>query len=117
MPPYAGELKMQDANRHPQNEGKHQLIYAPERTDAETRDVRVHGRKNAGRDITSDEARGAPQRQSASAPYFEVYDSYAREAEDALTREDIPRSYQKQVRDYFRAIQPDRSGGSGGGTP
>ncbi len=111
MPSYQGEPKMQDAKSHPLNEGKHQLIYAPERTDAETSDVRVHGRKNAGRDITSDEARGAPQRQSASAPYFEVYDSYAHEAENALAREDIPRPYQKQVRDYFRAIQPDRGGG------
>jgi len=114
MPAYMGEPKMQAGGKRPINPGKHQLIYAPERTDVQTRDVQVRGQKNRGRDITSEEVRGAPRRQSAAAPYFEVYDSYAREAEDALAREDIPRPYQKQVREYFRAIQPDHSAPSGG---
>jgi hypothetical protein len=109
MPGYLGEPKMQDPSRRPVSEGKHQLIYAPERTDVQTNDVRVRGRTNRGRDIRSDEVRGAPGRQTTGTPYYEVYDAYARAAEDALAREDIPRSYESQVRDYFRAIQPDRS--------
>jgi small-conductance mechanosensitive channel len=113
MPPYQGEPKIQTAGRRPVSEGKHQLVYAPERTDVQTQDLRVRGRTNPGRS-DAQPVRGAPQRQSAMAPYFEVYDSYAREAEDALAREDIPRPYQRQVRDYFRAIQPDRAAPPGG---
>ena len=64
--------------------------------------------RNPGRELTTP-VRGNPERQPAMAPYYEVYEQYAREAEDALAREDIPRSHARQVREYFRSIQPDRS--------
>ncbi len=108
MTGYLGEPKMQDPSKRPSWEQEHQAIYAPERTDVQTEDVRVRGQRNPGRSIEMS-VRGAPDRQPAMAPYFEVYDAYAQEAEDALTREDIPRSHQRQVREYFRSIQPDRS--------
>jgi len=108
MPPSASEPNMQDASKKPGWEQKYQSIYAPERIDAQTHDTRIRGQEGKGKEL-SVPVRGAPQRQPSMAPYYEVYDSYAREAEDALAREDIPRSYERQVRDYFRSIQPDRS--------
>jgi hypothetical protein len=108
MTGYLGEPKMQDPGKRPSWEQQHQAIYAPERTDVQTEDVRVRGQRNPGRSIEMP-VRGEPDRQPAMAPYFEVYDAYAQEAEEALSREDIPRSHQREVREYFRSIQPDRS--------
>jgi len=105
---YQGEPNMQDGSKKPSWEQQHQAIYAPERIDVQTEDTRIRGREGPGRE-QSTAVRGAPQRQSSSAPYYEVYDAYARQAEDALAREDIPRSHERQVRDYFRSIQPDRT--------
>jgi hypothetical protein len=107
MPPYMGEPKMQDASQHPKDEAKHEAIYAPEHLDVQTEDRKFHGQMGQGSE-RSTTVRGAPERQSSSAPYYEVYQAYAQEAEDAMAREDIPRPYERQVRDYFRSIQPDR---------
>jgi hypothetical protein len=108
MPPYLGEGNMQDASKRPKWEQEHQAIYAPERIDVQTEDTKFKGRVGQGREQSSP-VRGAPGRQSSTAPYFEVYEAYAQEAEDALARENVPRPYERQVRDYFRSIQPDRS--------
>jgi hypothetical protein len=108
MAGYLGEPEMQDPSKRPSWEQEHHAIYAPERTDVQTEDVRVRGQRNPGRSIETP-VRGAPDRQPAMAPYFEVYAAYAKEAEEALAREDIPRSHQREVRDYFRSIQPDRA--------
>ena len=108
MPPYQGEPNMQDPSRKPSWEQQHQAVYAPERVDVQTEDTKIRGQDGPGRE-TETPIRGAPERQPSMAPYYEVYDAYAQEAEDALAREDIPRSYERQVRDYFRSIQPDRS--------
>ena len=116
MTGYQGEPKMQDPDKRPKWEQEHQAIYAPERTDVQTEDVKARGQRNPGRS-ESTPVRGAPDRQPAMAPYFEVYDAYAQEAEEALTREDIPRSYERQVREYFRSIQPDRGAPSDEDSP
>jgi len=107
MPPYSGEPNMQDPSKRPNWEEAYKALYAPERTDVQTEDTKVRGQMGQGREQTTP-VRGAPERQPSSAPYFEVYEAYAQEAEDAMAREDIPRPYQRQVRDYFRSIQPDR---------
>jgi hypothetical protein len=109
MPPYHGEPKMQDPTQRPSWEQEHQAIYAPERVDVQTEDTRIRGQDGPGREL-SVPVRGAPERQPAMAPYYEVYEAYARDAEQALAREDIPRAYERQVREYFRSIQPDRGG-------
>jgi len=109
MPPYMGEPNMQDASQHPKWEEKHQAIYAPERIDVQTEDRKFRGQMGRGRE-QSTPVRAAPERQASQAPYYEVYEAYAKEAEDAMAREDIPRPYERQVRDYFRSIQPDRDG-------
>ncbi|MBM3498264.1 MAG: hypothetical protein FJX74_06290 [Armatimonadetes bacterium] len=107
MPPYAGEPNMQDPSKRPKWEEAYKALHAPERIDVQTEDTKVRGQLGPGREQTSP-VRTAPERQPSTAPYFEVYEAYAQEAEEALAREDIPRPYQRQVRDYFRSIQPDR---------
>lgn len=109
MSGYQGEPDMQDAGKKPDWEEEHQAIYAPERTDVQTTNERVSGQKNeGGRELTTP-VRGAPEKQPSMAPYYEVYEAYATDAEEALNREDIPRSHERQVREYFKSIQPDRS--------
>ena len=114
MPQYMGEPNMQDSAKRPTWEQKHQAIYAPERIDVQTEDRKFRGQVGQGRE-QSTPVRGAPERQSSQAPYYEVYEAYAQEAEDAMAREDIPRPYERQVRDYFRSIQPDREASEGRG--
>ena len=107
MPPYSGEPNMQDPGTKPSWEVEHQSIYAPERIDVQTEDTRIRGQEGEGQERAIP-TRSAPERQESMAPYFEVYEAYHQEAEDALSREDIPRSHERQVRDYFRSIQPER---------
>ena len=106
---YQGEREVQDGSNRPDWQEEHESIYAPERTDVSTQDERVRGLNNEGREMVTP-VRGAPERQPSTAPYYEVYEAYAQEAEEALAREEIPRSHAQQVREYFGSIQPDRSG-------
>jgi hypothetical protein len=65
----------------------------------------VRGKKGAGKSDYS-QVRGAPERSGASRPYYEVYSSYQRAAEEALSREEVPPAYKKHVRDYFDSLRP-----------
>ncbi len=56
--------------------------------------------------------RGAPDKASSSVPYYEVYGRYAPAAESALSRDDIPQAYKKQVKNYFDALRPEPNGGA-----
>jgi hypothetical protein len=53
---------------------------------------------------------GAPDKATASVPYYEVYGKYAPTAEKAMSREDIPATYKKQVKEYFDALRPGGKG-------
>ncbi len=52
------------------------------------------------------EQRQLPQAATAHIPYFKVYDSAKKEAEEALAKEQIPHAYKKQVKDYFESLNP-----------
>lgn len=52
--------------------------------------------------------RGAPDKASASVPYYEVYGRYAPAVEAAQSRDDIPQAYKKQVKNYFDALRPEK---------
>ena len=112
MAGYQGEADVQVDDKRPDWQVEHESIYDPQRTDVMTQDARIQGQDNAGREMVTP-VRGAPERQPSTAPYYEVYEAYAQDAEEALAREEIPRSHAQQVREYFRSIQPDRSTGAG----
>ena len=51
---------------------------------------------------TQTEAKGG----KASAPYYNVYESYKKDAEDAVSREAVPPAYKQPVKDYFESLKP-----------
>jgi hypothetical protein len=51
---------------------------------------------------TKTEAKGGP----VKTPYYEVYESYNKDAEDAVSKEKIPPAYKQPVKDYFESIKP-----------
>jgi hypothetical protein len=51
---------------------------------------------------TRTEAKGG----SAKTPYYEVYESYNKDAEDAVNKEKVPPAYKQPVKDYFESIKP-----------
>ena len=51
---------------------------------------------------TQTEAKGG----KASAPYYDVYESYKKDAEDAVAREAVPPAYKQPVKDYFESLKP-----------
>jgi tetratricopeptide (TPR) repeat protein len=68
--------------------------------------TRVAGKRGEkGREMVT-YTQGAPDKATASVPYYEVYGKYAPTAEKALSREDIPTTYKKQVKEYFEALRP-----------
>lgn len=89
-------------------------VYAP---DGKTPNTRVTGKRGEKGKETLSFMRGAPDKATASVPYYEVIESYTPAAESALSRDDIPLTYKKQVRDYFDALRPPAAPGklAGGG--
>ncbi|MBI3948559.1 MAG: hypothetical protein HY321_21785 [Armatimonadetes bacterium] len=86
-------------------QARFESIYAPKRVASRRLDTQVKGKRGQGKsDYTT--LRGAPDPSSASRPYYDVYASYQRVAEDALSKEDVPATYKKQVRDYFNSLRP-----------
>jgi hypothetical protein len=51
---------------------------------------------------TQGEARGG----TARTPYYDVYESYRRDAEDAIARESVPPAYRDSVKEYFDRVKP-----------
>ena len=51
---------------------------------------------------TRTEAKGGP----VKTPYYEVYESYKKDAEDAVSKESVPPAYKQSVKDYFESIKP-----------
>jgi hypothetical protein len=102
----ASEPDMQDPNKEPKWEEEFQSIYAPEFIDVTTQDTKIRGQMGRDGKTYTTIVRSAPEKQDASAPYYEVYEDYEAAAEEALTREDIPRGYKTYVRDYFDSLRP-----------
>ncbi len=69
----------------------------------------VKGQMNRQGDMMlMNEQKQLPQASQAHSPYFRVYDSAKKEAEEALAKEQIPHAYQKQVKDYFESLNPTK---------
>ena len=51
---------------------------------------------------TQQEAKGGP----VKTPYYEVYESYKKDAEDAVNKETVPPAYKQPVKEYFESIKP-----------
>jgi hypothetical protein len=51
---------------------------------------------------TRTEAEGGPVR----TPYYDVYESYKKDAEDAVSKEVVPPAYKQPVKEYFDSLKP-----------
>jgi hypothetical protein len=68
-------------------------------------DTMVRGMKGQGESLNRS-VRGGPDRADPNASYYEVYPSARRAAEDALSKEQVPAGYKRQVKEYFDSIAP-----------
>ena len=67
-------------------------------------DTLVKGVKGKGPELVTP-FRGAPDRSDTKTPYYSVTPTALRQAEDALTKEDVPAAYRKSVKQYFEGIR------------
>lgn len=101
-------IKRQDDSKKSDWSEEYQKLYASERVHKETGDARVKGDLTRGQMLPAPgQVRGAPRSQpGAGAGAEEVYLDYKREAEEAVTRQNVPAEYREVVRDYFDGIDP-----------
>jgi len=89
--PGAGNINRQDAQRIPT---RHY-------------DTLVQGDLGEQGDLTAIQVLGAPDKAGKSqVPYYQVYPDYAKAAEHALDREEVPAPYRQRVKDYFESLRP-----------
>jgi hypothetical protein len=54
------------------------------------------------------EDRQLPQVAPANQPYYKVYESYKKDAEEAVVKENVPPGYKEQVKKYFESLNPTK---------
>lgn len=67
---------------------------------------RVKGKWGGSGEVEQLPTRGDGKGGQARTPYYDVYESMKREAEDAVGRESVPPAYKAPVKDYFESIKP-----------
>lgn len=67
---------------------------------------RVKGKWGGSGEVEQLPTRGEGKGGQAHTPYYDVYESYKRDAEDAVGRESVPPAYKAPVKDYFESIKP-----------
>ncbi|HEX8550724.1 MAG TPA: hypothetical protein VF681_04135 [Abditibacteriaceae bacterium] len=69
---------------------------------------RINGKLGKGGEMqqlpTRTEAKGGP----VKTPYYDVYESYRKDAEDAVNKDAVPPAYKAPVKEYFNEIRPDK---------
>ncbi|GMU55326.1 MAG: hypothetical protein AMXMBFR33_44720 [Candidatus Xenobia bacterium] len=87
---------------------EYERLYASKRVHRDTADAMVKGQLTPGQMLPAQgQVRGAPRSQpGAGEGAEEVYLNYKREAEEAVTRQNVPAEYRELVRNYFDGIDP-----------
>lgn len=101
-------IKRQDDSKQSDWNEEYKKLYASERVHKDTADAKVRGDLTRGQMLpASGQVRGAPRSQpGVGSGAEEVYLDYKREAEEAVTRQNVPAEYREVVRDYFDGIDP-----------
>jgi len=75
------------------------------RLTAKPHDSSLEGDQGSGKkDSVETNMYGRAARVPSRLPYGSAFDQYRRMMEEAIAREEVPRDYQPQVKDYFRAL-------------
>ncbi|MBV9866622.1 MAG: hypothetical protein JO316_14805 [Abitibacteriaceae bacterium] len=53
------------------------------------------------------QTQGDSQGGQVKTPYYKVYESYKKDAEDAVSKDVVPPEYKQPVKDYFDSLKPD----------
>lgn len=69
---------------------------------------RIFGKLNKNGEIEQIQVEGDAKGGSVKTPYYDVYSTYKKEADDAVGKEIIPPAYKQPVRDYFDSIKPNK---------
>lgn len=80
-------------------------LYDPRSTERKTRSMKAQSQTGPQGQMRELQVEGAGDRGGSSVPYYEVLPEYEKAAEKALSREDIPVSERKRVRDYFDSLK------------
>lgn len=81
-------------------------LYDPQTIDAETQLQNVDGEMGDGEMDGYSETDVAPTAETAYTNFEDIYFQNRKNAEDALKKQNIPGSYKKFVKDYFKSIEP-----------
>ena len=69
---------------------------------------RIFGKLNKNGEIEQIQVEGNAKGGQVKTPYYDVYSTYKKEADDAVGKEVIPPAYKQPVRDYFDSIKPNK---------
>lgn len=67
---------------------------------------RIKGQMGQNGESERLQTRGEAKGGAARTPYYDVYESYKRDAEDAIARENVPPAYRDSVKQYFDRMKP-----------
>lgn len=101
-------LGIADAKRNDQL-GSHENLFDPNFLNARGEKLRIAGVKGAGEEIQMGKSGTSRfgSTESALTPYSNLYSDYFSFTARAISRGEIPKSYEKLVLDYFSQINPD----------
>jgi hypothetical protein len=86
--------------------------YEPDGAPLNPRDSGVPYRDRGKGRMDYNPFQSTPDGGQAAAPYYDVWGSYERAMEDAISREDVPPAYRQHVREYFESLNssaPERA--------
>ena len=83
-------------------------VWAPKLPATRKQKDRIFGKFDKKGDIEQIQVEGDPKGGPVKTPYYDVYGSYKKEADDAVGKEVVPPAYKQPVRDYFDSIKPNK---------
>jgi hypothetical protein len=67
---------------------------------------RITGKMGDGGDVEQLPTQSEAKQDAVRTPYYDVYESYKKDAEDAISKESVPPAYKQPVKDYFESLKP-----------
>lgn len=68
---------------------------------------RITGKYSKDGETEQLQTQGDGQNGQAKTPYYNVYESYKKDAEDAVSKDAVPPEYKQPVKDYFDSLKPE----------
>jgi hypothetical protein len=82
-------------------------VWSPKLPGTQKQISRIKGQLGRG-DVEQLQTEGDSKGGPVKTPYYDVYETYKKDADDAVSKEVIPPAYKQPVKDYFDSIKPNR---------